>query len=34
MAIAFGWTPADCADFDFDELMAWEERAIARTQQE
>ncbi|MDC5111909.1 MULTISPECIES: GpE family phage tail protein [Acinetobacter] len=34
MAVVFHWTPADCADFDLDELMYWQELAIKRTQTE
>ncbi|MFW2077507.1 GpE family phage tail protein [Acinetobacter sp. ULE_I010] len=34
MAVVFHWTPADCADFDIDELMYWQELAIKRNQSE
>ncbi|WP_264754453.1 GpE family phage tail protein [Acinetobacter sp. ANC 4169] len=30
MAVVFHWTPADCDDYEIDELMAWHERARAR----
>ncbi|OTG72388.1 GpE family phage tail protein [Acinetobacter sp. ANC 4169] len=30
LAVVFHWTPADCDDYEIDELMAWHERARAR----
>ncbi|MEQ1324595.1 GpE family phage tail protein [Acinetobacter soli] len=31
IAVVFGWTPADCANFEIDELIAWENRARQRS---
>ncbi|MCR4529805.1 GpE family phage tail protein [Acinetobacter venetianus] len=32
LAVVFHWSVHDCADFDIDELMAWNERARIRSQ--
>ncbi|WP_323842938.1 GpE family phage tail protein [Moraxella sp. Pampa] len=32
LAVVFGWTLADCADFTIDELMDWNALAIERHQ--
>ncbi|MDC5040504.1 GpE family phage tail protein [Acinetobacter baumannii] len=34
LAVVFHWTPADCASFSLEELMAWEDRARKRTEAE
>ncbi|MFH7805675.1 GpE family phage tail protein [Acinetobacter sp. BSP-53] len=34
LAVVFHWTPADCDDYELDELMEWHERARARWESE
>ncbi|MGR0305998.1 GpE family phage tail protein [Acinetobacter beijerinckii] len=32
LAVIFHWTPKDCADFEIEELMQWNQRAKARSE--
>ncbi|WP_306417096.1 GpE family phage tail protein [Moraxella nasibovis] len=32
LAVVFGWTLSDCADFTLDELMSWNNLAVERHQ--
>ncbi|WP_316965168.1 GpE family phage tail protein [Acinetobacter parvus] len=34
IAVVFGWTPNDCAEFEIEELIQWEQRALKRHQTE